>query len=111
MQVCSSYPANILVPSEVQDCDLQVISEFRQGGRFPFLAYTHESGVRKLPPGVFRWVDTSMTTYMNTYTNSFFAGRSNAQWSTAPQPGGEEMQRGREAPQYSFRKRPKRLHH
>ncbi|XP_063863247.1 myotubularin-related protein 9-like isoform X1 [Scylla paramamosain] len=41
-KVCSSYPAAVVVPKNVEDSDLVAIANFRQGGRFPVLAYRHE---------------------------------------------------------------------
>lgn len=42
-----------MVPKSIEDSDLVAISNFRQAGRFPVLAYRHEGTVRQnLKPNI-----------------------------------------------------------
>lgn len=40
--VCSSYPAMVTVPKEIDDDTLRKVASFRHGGRFPVLSYYHK---------------------------------------------------------------------
>nr|XP_039257733.1 myotubularin-related protein 9-like isoform X1 [Styela clava] len=42
--VCTSYPNQIVVPSEIDDSMIQKSAKFRQAGRFPVLCYYHKNG-------------------------------------------------------------------
>ena len=41
MQVCGSYPEQVIVPKRIEDAALVASAKFREGGRFPVLAYFH----------------------------------------------------------------------
>lgn len=43
--ICPTYPSAVVVPKAVEDEVLIAAASFRQGGRFPVLAYRHDGGV------------------------------------------------------------------
>ena len=43
-QLCKSYPQAVVVPAAISDDVLAASASFRQGGRFPVLAYRHANG-------------------------------------------------------------------
>ncbi|KAG0726412.1 Myotubularin-related protein 9 [Chionoecetes opilio] len=51
-KVCASYPSAVVVPKNMEDSDLVAIANFRQGGRFPVLAYRHEGSAPHALPAV-----------------------------------------------------------
>ena len=42
LQVCPSYPEEVVVPATCPDESLRRVADFRYGGRFPVLAYHHQ---------------------------------------------------------------------